>query len=79
MGIGGKAVKVEESMKLPITLREKNQRGIVKQSFMVARIDVTYNTIFSRPLLNKVSAVLSPQYLLMKFKTDKGVTSIRGH
>lgn len=46
---------------------------------MVTRIDVPYNAILSSPLLNKLSTIMSPQYLLMKFKTDKGITFIRGY
>lgn len=52
VGIGGKPINMERSMKLPINLREKDQRRTVRQSFLVARIDMSYNTIFSRPLRN---------------------------
>lgn len=45
---------------------------------MVARIDAYYNAIFGRPLLIKISAALSPRYLLMKFEKDKGIMSITG-
>lgn len=46
---------------------------------MVAKIDALYNAIFRRPLLNELSVVLFLEYLLMKFKTNKGITSVRGN
>lgn len=76
---GGKSVKVEGSLELPITLGEKGKRKIVKQFFKVARIDAPYNAIFNRPLLNELNAVFSPKYLLMKFETNKGIASIKGN
>lgn len=76
LGIGSKPVKVEESVDLPITLGEKKQRKIVRQSFMVAKIDTLYNTIFGRPVLSKLNVVLSSWYLLMKFKTNEGIKSV---
>lgn len=45
---------------------------------MVTRIDTPSNMIFGRPLFNELSVVLSLCYLLMKFKTDKGIASVRG-
>lgn len=50
---------------------------MMKQSFMMAKID-TFYAIFGRPLLNLLSVVISLRYLLMKFETNKGVESIRG-
>lgn len=44
---------------------------------MVAKIDAPYNTIFGSLLLNKLYAVLSPRYLMMKFKTNNGIASVR--
>lgn len=55
-------------MELPITLEEKDRRRMVRQAFMVAKIDAPYNTILDRQLLNELSAILSPKYLLMKFE-----------
>lgn len=45
---------------------------------MVPWIDASYNAIFGRSLLNELNEVLSLKYLLMKFKTNKGITSVRG-
>lgn len=39
VGIGGKPLKVEGFVDLPITLRKRARRRMVRQSFMVARID----------------------------------------
>lgn len=44
---------------------------------MIANINTLYN-ILGRPLINKLSVVISPKYLLIKFKIEKGVTSVRG-
>lgn len=79
VGKKGKPVKVKESVELPITLGEKDKRRTMRHSFMVARIDAPYKIIFGRPLLNELSMVLSPQYMLMKFKTDKGIVSVRSN
>lgn len=43
---------------------------------MVARIDTPYNAKFGRPLLKNLSVVMSPRYLLMKFKIDRGIAFI---
>lgn len=51
----------------------------MRQSFMVDRINAPYNAIFGKLLLNELSVVLSPKYLLMKFKIENGITSIRGN
>lgn len=40
---------------------------------MMVRIDVLYNAIVDRPLLNELSAVILPRYILIKFKTNKGL------
>lgn len=77
VGIGGKPVKVEGSVELMITLGDKDRKRIFKQSFMVAKIEAPYNVIFDRSLLNKLYAVLSPQYLMMKFEINKGIAFIR--
>lgn len=45
---------------------------------MVARIDIPYNAIFGRLLLNNLCVILSPQYLMIKFEIDKGIASIKG-
>lgn len=45
---------------------------------MVTKINIPYNAIFRRPLLNELCAVLSPHYLTMKFEIEKGIASIRG-
>lgn len=70
-------MKVEGSLELLITLGEKNKRRIMKQSFMVAKIITPYNAIFGRLILNELSVFLYLRYLLMKFKINKGVMSIR--
>lgn len=77
--IRGKLVKVERSMDWPITLGERVQRRAVRQSFMVARVDVPYNIIFGKPLLNKLSIVLSPWSLQIKFEIDKGISLVKGN
>lgn len=78
VGIRGKPMTVKGSVELPITLGDKDTRRLPGQSFMVAKIDVPYNTIFSRPLLNKLCSVLFPWYLMMKFEMDKGIATIKG-
>lgn len=75
--IGGKPVKEEGSVKLPTTLKDKVCKKIVRQFFTVAKIDTPYNVIFERPLFNKLSVIILPKYLLMKFETNKYVASIR--
>lgn len=50
----------------------------MKQSFIVARIYAPYNAIFSRTLLNELSVVMTPRYLLMKFEIDKGIAFVKG-
>lgn len=43
---------------------------------MVAKIDIPYNAIFGKSLLNELGVVLSLHYLLMKFAMDNRVASI---
>lgn len=77
VGIRGRSVRVEGSVKLPITLGDKDKRRTLRQSFMVAKIDTLYNAIFNKPLLNELCAILSPRYLMVKCKTEKGITLVR--
>lgn len=46
---------------------------------MITKIDVSYNAIFGRLLCNELCAVISPKYLMMKFKTEKRIASIRSN
>lgn len=46
---------------------------------MVARINILYNAIIDRLLLNELSVVLLSRYLLMKFKIYKVIASVRGN
>lgn len=77
VGIGGKLVKVEGNVELPITLGEKDKRKIKRQSFIMVGIDAPYNAMFSRLLFNELSVVLSSRYVLMKFETNNGIAFIR--
>lgn len=77
-GIRSKPIRVEGSVGLPITLGEKDKKRTLMQLLMVVKIDVPYNAIFDSPLLNELYIVLSSQYLLMKFKTDKGIAFVKG-
>lgn len=77
VGIDGKSMNVKGSVKLLITLGNGDKRRTLKQSFMVTKIDVPYNAIFSRSLLNELCTVLSPLYLTMKFEIEKGIASVR--
>lgn len=43
----------------------------------MAKIDAPYDAVFGRPLLNKLSVLMSPWYLPMKFETEKGMVLIR--
>lgn len=65
-------MKAKGNVELFITLKKKDKRRMVRQSFIANRIDASYTAICNMPLLNEVSTVLSPRYLLMKFKIDKG-------
>lgn len=58
VGIGGKLMKVEGSVELLITQGDRDYRRIVRQSFMVTRIEAPYNAIFARSLLNKLCLIL---------------------
>lgn len=60
VGIGDKPVKVEENVELPIFLGQNNQRRTVRQSFIVTRIDIPYNAILDRLLLNELRTIHSP-------------------
>lgn len=51
---------------------------MVRQFYMVAKIDVPYSAIFGRPLFNELSTILSLKYLMMKCETEKGITFVKG-
>lgn len=78
MRIKGRLVKVKGSVELSITLGDEDRKRTLKQSFMVAKINAPYNAIFGRSFLNELCAILSLRYLIMKFKIDKGIASVRG-
>lgn len=60
MGIGGKPGKIKGSVELSITLEDRDRKRTLRQSFIMARVDVPYNVIFSKLLLNEVCVVMSP-------------------
>lgn len=71
-------MKVKRSVKLSITLRDRDKRRKLRQSLMVAKIDALYIAIFGKPLLNELCVVLSSYYLMMKFEMIKGIAFVRG-
>lgn len=45
----------------------------------MTRTYVPYNAIFGKPLLDKLSMVLSLRYFLMKFEKNKGIIFVKGN
>ena len=76
----GKAVPVVGSVQLPITLGDYPQVITRQVNFMVVRTFFpTYNVILGRSLINAMWAIISPEYLLMKFPTPQGAGQVRGN
>ena len=66
----GKLVLVEGTIKLRVILGTWPSVINMDVDFLVVHIpNITYNTILGRMSLNKVKAIISTPYLLMKFLT----------
>lgn len=48
----------------------------LQQSFMVIDMEMAYNVILEKPLLHKISVVISTRYLVLKFPTQDGVATL---
>lgn len=70
VGIVGKPVRVEGSVKLLITLGDRDRKR-TETVFQDGENRCT-NAIFGTSLLNQLYAFFSFRYLMMKFETNKG-------
>ncbi|RRT50639.1 hypothetical protein B296_00029164 [Ensete ventricosum] len=62
---------------LPVTVGEEPRSKILLVSFIVVALPSAYNAIIGKPRLNKLRAVDSMYYRIMKFPTRAGVGEVR--
>jgi hypothetical protein len=64
---------------LPITCGTSPRDSIVMVDFLVIDRPSAYNAIIDRPALNKLRAITSTYYLMMKFPTKNGIGELKGN
>ncbi|XP_075654748.1 uncharacterized protein LOC142624902 [Castanea sativa] len=74
MGFDGHMVTLEGQISLPVIMGGRE----VMVTFIVVTSFSPYTTIFRRPWIHDMGAVLSTLHVKVKFRTDKGITVIRG-
>jgi len=77
IGIETKKVPIKGSLNLLMTIRTYPKCHALQQTFMVIKMNLSYNVIHGRPLIHKINAVINNRYPTMKFPTDKEVAIVR--
>ncbi|PON80772.1 hypothetical protein PanWU01x14_003280 [Parasponia andersonii] len=77
-GFAEECVHHEGVIGLPITFGEGSAAITQIVDFQVVDQRLAYNTIISRPILNKLSTVVSTYHLILKFPIEEGVEVIEG-
>ena len=74
----GEKVNPDGLVTLHLTLETQSWTQIVKVDFFVVDCPSAYNIILGRSTLNKISAVISPTCITMKFFIDNGgITTVK--
>lgn len=74
----GERSKIEGTIYLPPTIRQKPRQAIRMLNFMVLKTTSSYNSILQRTSLHAFKAVIFTYHLKMKFPTTNGVGEHRG-
>ncbi|KAL5557369.1 hypothetical protein UlMin_039605 [Ulmus minor] len=78
-GFTGDSVPSEGILNLPLELGTSPYQKIQSVDFVVVNCPSPYNAIIGRPTLNKIRAVTSTYYLLVKFPTIGGIGILKGN
>ncbi|KAL8148773.1 hypothetical protein AgCh_005948 [Apium graveolens] len=77
-GFTGEAVRVMDSVRLPVTLGEGALSVTQMIDFKVLDQDSVHNVLVGRPWLRAFRVITSIHHLMIKFPTPNGVGSLRG-
>ncbi|KAL2541267.1 Ribonuclease H [Abeliophyllum distichum] len=77
-GFGGGIVIPEGVVDLPVVLGRYPCCISLVTPFLVVRAPMAYNSIYGRPIINAVGAVISTQHQCMKFPTGRGIGVVKG-
>ncbi|XP_064957864.1 uncharacterized protein LOC135608754 [Musa acuminata AAA Group] len=77
-GFTGDSISPLGAVTLPLTLGTQPKSKTVMTTFLVVDLPTAYNAILGRPTLNKVRAVVSTYYQIIKFPTHAGVGEATG-
>ncbi|RRT31469.1 hypothetical protein B296_00054969 [Ensete ventricosum] len=75
-GFTGDSISPVGTVVLPVTVGEELRSKTLLVSFIVVALPSTYNAIISRPMLNKLRAIVSTYHRIMKFPTRAGVGEV---
>ncbi|KAL2505619.1 Uncharacterized protein Adt_21240 [Abeliophyllum distichum] len=76
-GFGGGTVVPERVIELLVVLGKHPCCVTLITPFLIVRTPMAYNSIYDRPIINTVGAVISTQHQSMKFPTSRGIGVIR--
>ncbi|KAL2532365.1 Ribonuclease H [Abeliophyllum distichum] len=76
-GFGGGVVILEGVIDLLVVLRKYLSCISLITPFLIVRALMAYNSIYGRPIINAVGAVVSTQHQSMKFPTSRGIGVVR--
>ncbi|XP_064947796.1 uncharacterized protein LOC135598185 [Musa acuminata AAA Group] len=77
-GFTGDSISPLGAITLPLTLGIPPRSKTVMTTFLVVDLPMAYNAILGRPTLNKIRAVVSTYYQVIKFPTHAGVGEVSG-
>lgn len=78
MAIRGGPVNVEGKVKLALTMGQASLNRTHYAVFLVVKLPLQYNAILERMVLHNFEAVMSIQYLTMKFSLGEGIGVVKG-
>ena len=77
VGLVGGQVQVARTITLQFNLKFQPWIKSVEVNFLiVSTYNNAYNAILRRPFLNKIGAIISTPYLLMKFSTNQAIGKV---
>lgn len=76
-GFTGDSIESERSIKLQVELGSYPNTKTLELEFVVVHLECSHNVILRRPSLEDLGAMISLQYLCMKFRTPNWVGTVR--
>jgi len=69
-------IPAKGALEIPITIATPSKCVSLQQTFMVMDMNLAYNTILGRPIMDQINAVINTRNLVLRFPTQKRVATI---